>query len=727
MATNKARFTIDGSAASDPSTGDRGYDATNGQVLDVTLESSVGVTSVTYYVFDPNDPESPQKSAGAPNLTWGGSGTASETETPASGTAQITMPAAGAHSYLIRAVAKVAGEADHVYDRLVVIRTAAGLRKTIPGETTEYEARGWSDSYNEYADALVGGGGGGLSAPANPGDNGKVAIANAGDLTYALIANAQVDPAAAIAGSKIAPQFGAQVISTTSRVEIGASPATLGDIRLGSTASIYGTSTGPVNRQLIGWNANRLDVGDASNAGNTFHTGAAGSHVFRVNATTELTVLTGEARLRHGAALTGRNAADDNTHNLVSWGVEATDILTIGDEEISEIRSRATNTQDFYVGGSRAVSFTTDVELRRQNTLLGSSASDAAIWHHNGTAAITAIHLNRPDASNVNIALGPIAPSSWNSAATALFVSGFDVAPTAVDGSGAFLWADASASELLTHRFHATEYLKLGASPHGSAGTIRVPQGFSLVGRNNSNSVDQDILLLGGGAGNDILRVGNTGGPTHIESSSGGVTLRVSGTSRFVVNGSSVDITLNTVQWANGQSPLLRQFPSATTGTGTTTTFHAQDRTGSNNSTGGPMLIRAGDATGATATHAGGEFYTRGGDATGASGTRNGGNWIARAGSGATLNGSLQLRSGGDVAMVEVAEPANGRRAVSLCLGAALTTTEMPANTGDRVVFLANAATVPSANPVGGGILYVEAGALKYRGSSGTVTTIGAA
>lgn len=32
--------------------------------------------------------------------------------------------------------------------------------------------------------------------------------------------------------------------------------------------------------------------------------------------------------------------------------------------------------------------------------------------------------------------------------------------------------------------------------------------------------------------------------------------------------------------------------------------------------------------------------------------------------------------------------------------------------------------TIPSANPVGGGVLYVEAGALKYRGSSGTITTI---
>jgi hypothetical protein len=46
---------------------------------------------------------------------------------------------------------------------------------------------------------------------------------------------------------------------------------------------------------------------------------------------------------------------------------------------------------------------------------------------------------------------------------------------------------------------------------------------------------------------------------------------------------------------------------------------------------------------------------------------------------------------------------------------------------GSAVTFIGNASTVPSTNPTGGGILYVDAGALKYRGSSGTITTLGAA
>lgn len=46
---------------------------------------------------------------------------------------------------------------------------------------------------------------------------------------------------------------------------------------------------------------------------------------------------------------------------------------------------------------------------------------------------------------------------------------------------------------------------------------------------------------------------------------------------------------------------------------------------------------------------------------------------------------------------------------------------------GAKVLGIANATTVPTTNPTDGGVLYVEAGALKYRGSSGTVTTLAVA
>jgi hypothetical protein len=43
---------------------------------------------------------------------------------------------------------------------------------------------------------------------------------------------------------------------------------------------------------------------------------------------------------------------------------------------------------------------------------------------------------------------------------------------------------------------------------------------------------------------------------------------------------------------------------------------------------------------------------------------------------------------------------------------------------GQGVMAIANATVAPSVNPAGGGILYVEDGALKYRGANGTVTEI---
>lgn len=43
---------------------------------------------------------------------------------------------------------------------------------------------------------------------------------------------------------------------------------------------------------------------------------------------------------------------------------------------------------------------------------------------------------------------------------------------------------------------------------------------------------------------------------------------------------------------------------------------------------------------------------------------------------------------------------------------------------GQGVIAIANVVTAPTANPSGGGILYVEGGALKYRGSNGAVTVI---
>lgn len=91
------------------------------------------------------------------------------------------------------------------------------------------------------------------------------------------------------------------------------------------------------------------------------------------------------------------------------------------------------------------------------------------------------------------------------------------------------------------------------------------------------------------------------------------------------------------------------------------------------------------------------------------------------------INGLTVEINGASATMIEATEIAAGRRVVFLALGADGTTTEMAANTGDRVLAIANCATAPTAPGVGVVIVYGEAGALKGYGTSSTVTTIAAA
>ncbi len=52
---------------------------------------------------------------------------------------------------------------------------------------------------------------------------------------------------------------------------------------------------------------------------------------------------------------------------------------------------------------------------------------------------------------------------------------------------------------------------------------------------------------------------------------------------------------------------------------------------------------------------------------------------------------------------------------------------QVSAGTSASCVLVLGNSTIPTANASGAGQLYVESGVLKYRGSSGTITTLGAA
>lgn len=81
--------------------------------------------------------------------------------------------------------------------------------------------------------------------------------------------------------------------------------------------------------------------------------------------------------------------------------------------------------------------------------------------------------------------------------------------------------------------------------------------------------------------------------------------------------------------------------------------------------------------------------------------------------------GGISLSANG-APLIHVAVPAVGRRVVGLVPSADITATQMPANTGDRVVYIAEAATAPSTGiPVGGAILYSRANGLWTKNQDG--------
>lgn len=125
-------------------------------------------------------------------------------------------------------------------------------------------------------------------------------------------------------------------------------------------------------------------------------------------------------------------------------------------------------------------------------------------------------------------------------------------------------------------------------------------------------------------------------------------------------------------------------------------------------------LLSAQAAFATASTHtSGGTYHVRGGDAKtpGTTGNR----------------GSVRLEYASGVPMVDVAEVGPNRRVVALCQAAGtpgVTATQVPGSGSDGVVFVWNCQGVPGGTPVGGSLLYAQAGALKAIGTSGTTTTI---
>lgn len=160
MAVNSAKFTINGNP-SEEANGDRGYTVTSAEALTFVAEAlPSGANSYRYQVYDSVTGLPPFASKDAPALTFDASGTAEETTNPATAIV-LTLPAltAGA-SWVVRCTASTPS-GPQVFERMISFLTpTTQLRKTVPAESTEFEARGRSDSQNDWVEQVENGGGG---------------------------------------------------------------------------------------------------------------------------------------------------------------------------------------------------------------------------------------------------------------------------------------------------------------------------------------------------------------------------------------------------------------------------------------------------------------------------------------------------------------------------------------------------------------------------------------
>ncbi len=210
-------------------------------------------------------------------------------------------------------------------------------------------------------------------------------------------------------------------------------------------------------------------------------------------------------------------------------------------------------------------------------------------------------------------------------------------------------------------------YMSLGATP-ATAGLFRMPNNQSVKARNVANSGDIDLLSL---SASDGVVVGGTGAAS--------VSLFPGAAAMLVLSGTN----------------------PATTGT-LRSPHNATVIAGRNNSNSvDRSLLRWGTTT---------DFLILGDPA-----------------SVSLITGSsVQMAFTVGSPMFELASLATNREVISLFRGAAITTTQMTAGTGDGVVFWGDATTMPTTGfPVSGGILGVDTSlGLEWKGKNGVETTI---
>lgn len=252
-----------------------------------------------------------------------------------------------------------------------------------------------------------------------------------------------------------------------------------------------------------------------------------------------------------------------------------------------------------------------------------------------------------------------------------------------------------------------TGAIKIGASPP-TTGSIRASAGTNIIYGRDTGATEVPILgVSNAAAASQYVTVGVNHnfssrctrlwleGSTEVVIASGGTS-----TAKFKVAGTAItqSVATYTISEALGNM-----------------TDDIARRTGDSATNSRTFVGQQASATATLTNRNGGFLVFMGGERLNTNGKRGG----VRVG----VNGSA-----GDVlfeACDTNAEATAPTRVIALVRGQAMAAADMP--TGDKVVYIGNAAVVPTTAPTNGGVFYSNAGVLSWMGPSGIVTELGAA
>lgn len=250
-----------------------------------------------------------------------------------------------------------------------------------------------------------------------------------------------------------------------------------------------------------------------------------------------------------------------------------------------------------------------------------------------------------------------------------------------IDPSAATYILQGSASMSLTGS------IALNAGSAALTGSVRLVNNTTMMAYRNAANTADCIALLNNGL-NELFIGDDVRTPTSVIRSTTTMIVNIGGAARFTINTTRVEITSPSELsfFRTIANPSITQQPRVLAGDGQRLWLSAQS-------------VTAGGANGN-----GGTLFMSGGapDGTGVMGR-------------VQLALNLDNTVGNTQPMVDLAHLPSGARVLSLVRFLAVSSVQMPANTGDGVIYIADAVTVPSADAVTGHVYYSQLGRPAWR------------